>query len=165
MDEFTVEPAKTYTTPVRVMIIIALVIIFLSFTNARYIAYLNAGQRGWAYFFLFLWPVLIVAETIVYWFLRKKIKSDVNVWMHLGANFTAFVLLNVIFTIINLNIDAFSVPFIIAANKVHYVIFWLAVIVGRAFFVAIIVKSFRKEPVEDDSDQPGGILDGIMDDE
>lgn len=166
MDEFIddMPPAKAYTYPVRAMTLISIIVTFLAFANSRYISYAAEAARPKLYFFLFLWPVVIIAEGLVYWFIRKKIKSNINVWMHLGATFTGFILLNVVFILINLTVSTFNVTLLIALGQIHTALFWLSLIVGQAFFVAVLVKAFRKK-VKDDDGQPPGILDGIMEEE
>ncbi len=115
------------------------------------------------------WPVLLCLETIVYRLLRKKIKPGVNIRIHILSVGICFFVLPLITVFVSIIVpEYFGIEFytkcLLAINKFRSLVFWVAFIIGHAFFITTIVNIFRKNDIPDiDNEQPPGILDGILD--
>ncbi|HVX49450.1 MAG TPA: hypothetical protein VHB48_04805 [Chitinophagaceae bacterium] len=159
--------SRPYTLPVKTMLLVSMVTVYLAFAGWRYYMPSAPGQHtARVYITLLLWPVITIIETIIYWALRNRMKRDVSILMHLACTFGCFVVLNIVFEIVILNIDYFTASTIRTLVNVKSAIFWTLFIIGHVFFIAAMVKILRGR--EDDGDlngQPPGVLDNIIDED
>ncbi len=160
-------PRKSYNAPFWVMFFVALIL------TAGYIIGYWAAQKVNTSFhrkqinyniWFMLWPALLWAETIMYRLVRKKIKKILYVWLHISSVIAAFILMPVCVALVTVFATTHNNLMVARQlRQVWQVIFWATFIIGHAFFITTIVKSFtkRKEIIEDNEATPG-ILDGII---
>ena len=164
---------KAYNTPFWIMLFIAIFVAtwnIVLLISIRLFAVKYPQSPVVRFNFLIVgWPVLLCLETIVYRILRKKIKSGVNIRIHLLAIGLCFFFLPLFTVFVSsilpqyLGITSYS-KYLWVINKFRSVIFWGAFIIGHAFFMTTIVNIFRKNDIPNtDNEQPPGILDGILD--
>src|SRR5581483_10288516 len=89
--------SKKLLAPFWWMVAILLVVIAQSYIvlwTAR-IAHLSSMRITYLLLFL-MWPVVILAEAIVYYIIRKRIRNRKWVWAHIGFMFLGFVVLRLL---------------------------------------------------------------------
>lgn len=168
MNDFTVEQRRRpYIVPLQVMVPVTLITIYFAVTRFRYMAYAGAEESLRLYFFIFLWPLLMLGETAVYWIFRYKFKANINITLHLVSTFIAFVLLNILFVLIGAlaGRTANGMESFVRLSQLRVVLFWLLVTTGHAFFATALVKVLRKKDDSTDDGQPKGLLDDILEEE
>jgi hypothetical protein len=172
--KYTVVRNKAYNAPFWVMLVISLILTIAYIV--LFIATFNIMQQGryrrinYNYWFM-LWPVLLWAETITYRVIRKKIKKLSYVWLHIGLLGFIFIIMPVLFIIIpaffaatESNSGYFTM--LTLFEKIRYMVFWVGLAAGHAFFIATVIKSFSKTGAgEGNNEQATGILDGIIDED
>ena len=97
--------------------------------------------------------VVLLAEAITYWFIRKWKMPKLFVWAHIGSSWFSFVLIPLVIGIIIVIISSMHSPnefYSIGDTilKIRSVLFWTGVIIGHAFFIAAIVKGARNKESE-----------------
>jgi len=168
MNEFLVEERKRpYIVPLQVMVPVTLITIYFAVTRFRYIGYNGFTGGLQVYFFIFLWPLLTLAETAIYWAFRYRFKANINITLHLVTTFIAFVLLNILFVVVNAltSRSTSGLTGLMWLGQIRILLFWLLVITGQAFFVTALVKVLRKKDNSTDDGQPKGLLDDILEEE
>jgi hypothetical protein len=122
-------------------------------------------------FLLVFWPLLLAAETAVYGAARKKQYPPAHAWFHIIAMAVAFVLMPLFFLLVTFylrfgdNVKQ-SLAFIGKLEQVRVFVFWLLFITGHAFFIATIVKIFRrKKSITTENEPAPGLLDDIIDED
>ena len=161
--------AKPYNTPFWLMLIIAALTTawnILLFMYSPSVKVHNIPKT--LYIFYSLWPLLLSAEAIIYRAIRKKIiKKSLAIW-HIVTMALCFIILPIGQTIFFLILGRNSFSRIDYMHTVRtiqllrFISFWGFFIIGHAFFIATIAKSFKRKEAED-NEQATGILDGIID--
>jgi hypothetical protein len=160
---------KAYNAPFWVMLFV--VFILLTTDVAAYIVTHHgnfaSGRTVRFNLWTLLWFSLLIAETILYRVIRKRITNRFYVWAHIILIMVTFVILPV--TGVLSAIQARTLPPMVYSKKqlqlaqVRFYVFWASIIIGHAFFIATMIKSFSRKPVI--NDEPPGILDGIIDED
>lgn len=166
-DFLTEERKRPYIVPLQVMVPVTLITIYFAVSRFRFISYAGPGESLWLYFFIFLWPLLMIGETVIYWVLRYRFRANINITLHLITTFIAFVLLNILFVLFSTltNRSLTGAEGIVRLSQLRVILFWLLVITGHAFFATALVKVLRKKQETEDDSQPKGLLDDILEDE
>jgi hypothetical protein len=145
--EPTLNRSKPWMLPFWFMAAILIVTLLQNLFLYRTIVKYGSGVPGNVLFFLLMWPVILLIETVVYWWLRKRIAQRRWVWAHLLFSLLAFILVRLLQVIVlfwaqlnylNTSYDSFY-PLI---NKIEIYCFWGSVAVGHIFFIIAIVRSF-----------------------
>ena len=95
-----------------------------------------------------LWPCFLLVETVIYWFIRKRIENRRWVWAHLLFSLFAFILLWVLYGIVLFFLFKLVPPeqyqyYFSLLQKFQQYAFWISVVMGNVFFVLTIVRSFK----------------------
>lgn len=162
MNEFSVERKRPYIVPLQVMVPVTLITIYIAMARFRYISYAGSADSLRVYFFIFLWPLLMLGETVVYWIFRYRFKANINITLHLVTTFIAFVLLNILFVLAT-SVARYSTAGTVRLSQLRVILFWLLAITGHGFFVTALVKVLRRK--EDKGDETKGLLDDILDED
>jgi len=165
-------PKKSFNAPFWIVLVIAVILFAWYFNIYLEIKQVNeesvpSKRIQFNPFFVWLWPALLLGEAIVYRAIRKKIEKRVFVWVHIFNLVLAFLLIPLIPPVMGFLAEKFSlVP--LSAFKVYDRVkppVTLAILIlGHAFFIATIAKSFTKKDISAaDDEQTTGILTGIID--
>lgn len=169
MDRYLSIPKRSYNSPFYVMLIIAILLsisaalVYIQTADARTGKFKNASYNYW----YLLWPLLIWIETILYRVIRRKIVTKHYVWLHISVVAFIHVIMPVVSTLILLNLrsgldnNSYYNKYDII-RKIQGITFWFFFIIGHAFFITTIAKSFKRKEAED-NEQATSILDGIID--
>ena len=117
------------------------------------------------YFYGILWPCLVLAEWIVYWVIRKRIREFRWIWFHMAFLVLTFLLLPLIVVIITMIIRTSYSPedsynYTMVVYQVRFYSFWTFIILAHIFFIIAIAKAFSK-PSNIEHDPDSGFLDQI----
>lgn len=141
---------RSWNTPFVIMLIIfGLTILFdlALLSTYRDLAIVMSAQM---WFFILLWPVLILAEIILYWVLRKKIQERKLVWVHLLCSLFAFVILKFLTVAMSYMADYLGFRSLQQRNFINYVQiigFWGGLLIGHTALIVALVRIFSvKEP-------------------
>jgi hypothetical protein len=160
---------KTFTAPVWVMLPITLISALFAYVKATTI--LRVGHWTLLIFVLiFLWPMLVFIETVIYWVIRRRIFDPRQAWVHLFSMIFVFV----VFPVIRLRMTGLftsrNVPVRSTLNhgnfidfKSQFLIIWGLLILGHVFFVSVLIKAFSKElPAAQEGEESVNLLDDII---
>ena len=149
---------KSYMVPFWVMIILLIVVI-------GYYVFLYIWLNSYAFQEVIrkqtvVWATYVgglLAETLVYFFLRKmKIRRSL-IWSHVGALWFSFVIIPLVFGIIqffqslNYSPEEFRSAGILL-RRIRFVLFWSALVIGHIFFIAAIINGLRRKAAPDTED-------------
>ena len=117
---------------------------------------------------IFIWPLISMAEALVYWLIRRRNSFRALSWAHIVIYILAF-LLNIFFaTVMGMyfrNTDSASeyrINRLIRMHEQQY-IFWALVILAHLAFVAMLANCLRKpELVATKGDGRENILDDVI---
>jgi len=146
--------AKPWYTPFWFMVCILIVACFQSlllFTiTARYVS-LKVPL-----FNMLLWPSILIVEAVIYWLIKKKIAERKWVWAHLLFSLFAFVVLMIFRFVVSFlaitHSAAAAVNSIRLINTIGVYCFWAGVVIGHAFFIVALVRSFSNKNVLQSAD-------------
>jgi uncharacterized membrane protein len=156
----SVNKAKAWNTPIWFMVVIFIFSCLQSLATLKITRqFTTTEMTERALFNMIFWPSLILAESIIYWMIRKRIKERKWVWAHLLFSLLAFVLLMILrilisFIILAYNEDQGNTIFRLT-NTIEFYIYWSSLIIGHVFFVIAIVRSFSGKSAQlphDDND-------------
>jgi hypothetical protein len=142
-----VNKAKAWNTPIGFMLSIFIVSCLQSLATLQVTRQVTTIEiTGTVFFNMLFWPSLILAESIIYWVIRKRIKERKWVWAHLLFSLFAFVLLTILriavsFLAITHNLDGGRAS-IRLMNTIQNYCFWGSIIIGHVFFVVAIVRTY-----------------------
>ena len=142
---------KSYMAPFWMMILLLIVVI-------GYYVFLYAWLNSHAYEEIVrkqvaVWATYtggLLVETIVYFFLRKMKIRRLLIWSHVGALWFSFILIPLVFGIIqvyqsmNYSLEEFRSAGRML-QRIRFVLFWSALVIGHIFFVAAIINGFRRK--------------------
>jgi hypothetical protein len=157
---------KSYTGPFWMMLIIAIISAVYNYGAARIILKMT-HLRLMTFVLLFLWPMLLFAESIVYWMVRKRIVYRKYAWAHIFFTFLNFI----IFPLIRALTVGFAARFpsftvLHEAKRVEqemqFSFFWSLIILGHVFFGMALKKSFTKDPVLKEDPENINLLDDVL---
>jgi Na+/phosphate symporter len=94
------------------------------------------------------WPSVLAIETIIYWFIRRRIENRKWVWAHLLFSLFAFILLCLLYAIVLFFLFKQAPPeqyryYFSMLQKFQQYAFWISLVIGNVFFVLTIVRSFK----------------------
>jgi hypothetical protein len=116
---------------------------------------------------LVFWPVLIIAEALLYWRIRHRNIYPRASWLHVMLLFFAFLLpvLKSITRIIvydRINVRTDSLVYGRKADNTNNYLFWIIMVIAHCFFVWVIINCFKKKaPVPEDI-QTVNLLDDFL---
>ncbi|MET0391643.1 MAG: hypothetical protein ABW019_00825 [Chitinophagaceae bacterium] len=118
-------------------------------------------------FALIFWTVLPVAEVIIYWLIRYRIQKRAWVHLHVWTSFVVFVILPLSVLILvrwsfNFMRGNDYVTFMETFNRVVRYLTLGLLAIGHVFFIATIVKSYRRQKVTENNEVPAGLLDEFV---
>ena len=124
-------------------------------------------QYNFLSFAFVFWTVLPVAEAIVYWLIRYRIQKRTWVHLHIWTSFIVFVVFPLSsLLIVKLLSDFMSGEDYVAVwrtfNRVVAYLTWGLMGIGHIFFIATIVKSYRRQKVTENNEVPAGLLDEFV---
>ena len=163
---------KRFTIVFRAMIVVGCLILLTFIVSFYYTTHSGLFKKidySKLYFAIIFWPCLFIIETIIFWCRRERVQINALFILYLVCTAITFVITPYIIMI--LNSTGVSITNISSRNSffktvkfLHAVIFWVSLIMGHAFFIVTIAKSFKnKVTSEIDNEQPAGILDDIAD--
>lgn len=106
--------------------------------------------------------VVLLAEAITYWKIRKRITRKSFVWGHIGGLLLAFIIVPLLYTVSVALISANSIPDdftrrMSIAGNIRIGLFWTLLVVAHICFVRVLIDAFKKRGEEPDpptSDSP-----------
>ncbi|HWB26848.1 MAG TPA: hypothetical protein VG738_15300 [Chitinophagaceae bacterium] len=146
---------QPYLIPFSLMVIITVVMTYLSYVNlleTRLLAETTLSPL--AYLDIFGWPIITAVEAVLYWIIRYKVKSSLPVWVHLSCMLFAFILLNMVWVILDDTVEKSTINMETAmkALKVRVILFWIAFFIGHVFFITVLIKGFSRTKEEDSAE-------------
>jgi cbb3-type cytochrome oxidase subunit 3 len=112
--------------------------------------------------------LVFIAEAIVYFWLRFRIKNKWWVRLHVWPLFIATVLIQSLILVIAKVADNYWGPVEFRElngylRNIKFYSFWIVVPLCHIFFIATIVKIFRSKKEVKNDDAPPGLLDEFID--
>lgn len=158
---------RPYTFGYRIMVVIVVFRILLLFAFA-YINMRSGGGRLFHSLNLFILGsvIILVAETMVYWYRRFKIPGKAWVHIHVWTTFTVMVLLPLFVYFCVQVLSNYLDPddfydFWDTFISIQAYGYWVLIGIGHIFFIATIVKSFQLK--DERPDESAGLLDEFID--
>jgi hypothetical protein len=170
------KPAKPYMLGFWVMFVI--VVFRLILVIGTYLLLRRYDGRAPESFnwFMFLTAMIMIIETMVYWYRRYHIPNKLWVHIHTWTTFTAMVVIpGVMILVTPILMRAYyqQVPpeteyfnsqgenIFDKITRIRFYVFWGLTIIGHIFFIATIVKSLQIK--ESEPDESAGLLDEFVD--
>jgi len=151
-----------------VVVLVKILFLFLAYLSLRSLQHSYRPRVKVSYIstadLIFL--LILLAEMVVYWTLRYKIRDKRWVRWHVWSLF-AFM---VVYPLIFVAVLAFVITqlasrdygqFLVQSSKLRQYLFWLIVPGSHIFFIITIVESFKPVKVPD-NDEPPGLLDEFI---
>jgi hypothetical protein len=141
-----------------ILVILACLYYSLFLFNSRVIP-LNSRGTSPEYFrravISFSVPVLILtAECIVYWFLRKKKIRKLLIRMHISLLYFALILLPILHVFVLFYLE--KSMYMGLLFNIKFLVYWSCIIISHLFFIAVLINGFRprkeQKPESDTSD-------------
>ena len=165
------KPPQPFLLPIWVIGGVVMLRIFMLFGVISFIRdYPSDIELPISYiFFEFFWPLLLIIEFYVYWFIRHRIYNKqwvhIHVWIVLvclGIFPIAVILYRKLYPI---TVDSLfeQDSFFSTLVQIQIYGFWLLVGIAHVFFIATIVKSFSKKQETIADEQAPGLLDEFTD--
>ena len=108
---------------------------------------------------LFIWPALLLLETIIYWFIRNRIDKKLWANIHIACIIGGFILLPILLFGFNRFVaDYFRMDSWRLTQQIFFYASWILFGVGHLFFIATIVRSFYYKNDSEDDEEDTGIL-------
>jgi hypothetical protein len=162
---------KSFVAPFWFLLVLGIILLlfvslYVSVTLRNASAYPRYAPRIF-YWRIFMWPVIILIEALVYWRIRRRINYRMLSWAHVGILIFAFlanillamsgILHNHFFSGPNVSVDR------LVTARLQIRLFWVFVGIAHCFFVWLIVNCFRKKaPVAVEGAGGENILDDVI---
>lgn len=145
---------QPYLIPFGLMVIITLVITYLGYVDLSYTLQAANTLQPIYYFNIFSWPVITAIEAVLYWIIRYRVRSNLPVWMHLSCMLFGFVVLNMVWVILDNTFEKgnISIEAAMKALQIRVVSFWIAIFIGHVFFITVLIKGFRHAKEDDNAE-------------
>lgn len=165
-------PKKSFNAPIWILCVSAI------FTFAvNYFVYLTIDQinttttlkyPSYRFFYVWIWSALMLLDAAIYFIIRKKINNKAFAWLHISCILLTFYVLPAIAPILafiasNYLSNPGMLGIAMSLRRIQPLMMWFILIIGHAFFIATIAKSFNKKRLSADNEQSTGILTGIVD--
>jgi len=161
---------KKFNIVFTVMVIILLLVLLtdlLAFYYTTRSGLFKKINYSRLYFGLLFWPSVFIIEVIIFWVRRNHIQVNLLIVLYLMC--IAITIVSMQYIIMMLNYIGLAITDITRRNSffktvkiLHAAVFWILTIIGHAFFITTIAKSFKRKEAED-NEQATGIFDGIID--
>ncbi len=172
MDDQLPKP-KLYRAPFWVMLIATILVAALHIWTYNTLKNLSPAAKrsldSTLNLYIIGWPVLLLGETVIYWLISRKKPQKLYIWLHVSLIIFIFILVPFVSILANAFAARIYRPeeyfaYLRKISLFRTYTFWLFLVIGHAFFIATIVKSFTKRKVTIEGDEAApGILDGILD--
>ena len=116
---------------------------------------------------LYLWPTLLISESVLYWIVKRRIIYPKQAWVHVSCMLFCFIAYPLIIVFVVRYFNEF-----LSVNKrngiaptVYNILFytyWASMVVGTAFFVMVLKKSFARPVVTPWDPDPVNLLDDVL---
>lgn len=159
---------KTFTEPFWTMLMMGIFSVISNYISATIILKMQLSYlKPMVVLFLLLWPMLLLAEAIVYWIIRKKNVYRKYTWAHILFTFIGLVIVPVMGKLTNslLSRSITRTRMIHATriqNDMEVAFFWASIILGHMFFILVLKKSLAKAPVTGEQPETVNLLDDVL---
>lgn len=132
-----------------------------------YREYTNGTNWVWVIFLYFIWPLIALVTTLLYWWLRNK--SLTRWWVHVHV--WTGLLIYAIFPLLNLLLAGIAAKFPQALDLDQLLeltgvylkyVFWSLLIIGNILFIASIAKALSQPKPVFSNEASSGILDEFV---
>lgn len=138
---------KKFMAPFWWMLVITLLVwvqSFLFLLTAR-----DVGLRhlqGITILFFLLWPVIVLAQTIIYFIIRKRTMDRKWVWAHIGFSFFAFVVCKILVMFVFIFVRGDQQWRLVLGNLQFYG-FWSTFSFSLLFFIMVLYTTFSNKNI------------------